>query len=115
MKIDVKENKKFSKDESDSVPICKCCSDKRLNDFQENFDIKNVKVGDFVKQRFTGINREDGHEYTENMYVYITEIDEEIKGRLESFPKFISDVNQGDTVYITPSDLSEHMKGPYHE
>ena len=110
MKIEIKEDKSFSK--SIVEPICECCSNEMLKDFQKSFNVKDLRIGDYVKQRFTGINNEDDLEYVENLWLFITEIDVEIKGILDSSPVLISDMHRGDTIYVTPSDLCGHMKGP---
>jgi len=104
------EIKKLSR-KSNIEPICSCCSDEILQDFQKNFNVKDLNIGDYVKQKFKGED-EHGEIRVEHMWIRITHIGTEIEGILESKPIWLLEPKIGDKIYITPSELSSHTKGP---
>ncbi len=90
--------------------ICAHHSSQRLDEFQKDWNPNTLMVGDHVKTEFEGTT-DCGESVKEHMWVYVTHIGEEIEGTLDNIPVWISEMEVGDKVYVTPSEVSAHVPG----
>lgn len=93
-------------EEENIMHICSCCSDKLHQDFQKQFDKNIIKIGDFIKTKFT----EKGK--SEHMWVKVLEIGEDnIKGNLANEPNTIKKLKVWDFVKIKFEDIENYERG----